>query len=132
MSSLENPILDALEPRTRTRLLERSVPRRLAKGEFLYLAGDREPRVHVVVEGLLKFVGRDGSGVETTVGLAVSGDTAGEIAALDDLPQPLDAVAVVPTAVRGFAADAFMSAVTSDPEATAAFHSQMAARLRWA
>ena len=88
-----SPVIDALNERDRIALLDRSVPRHLRRGQTLYFAGDREPRVHVVVDGVLKLCARNGSGNETILGLATPGDIIGDVAAIDGLAQPLDAVA---------------------------------------
>ena len=129
---LDSPILDPLEPRELDRLLDRCVRRELATGEILCLAGDREPRLHVLEQGLLKLVARDGSGEETIVGLIVPGETVGELAAIDGVPQPVDVVAIDGSVVYGFDAELFIETVMRCPDAAVALNAQTAIRLRWA
>lgn len=71
----------------------------LSRGTILHLAGDPPGPVHLVESGALKFVDRDEDGRETIVGLALPGDCAGDVAAVDGRPQPYDAVALLHTVV---------------------------------
>ncbi len=125
------PVIDALPERERHRLLDRAVPRRLHRRQVLHLAGDRERRIHVVVDGLMKLAARDGSGNETLLGIAAPGDLVGEIAAIDELQQPLDAIAATPCTVVGLDADCFVEIVARNPTATIEFARLLASRIRW-
>ena len=125
------PVVDALPERDRTLLLDRAVPRRLTKRQVLYLAGDRERRVHIVLDGILKLVARDGSGSETLLGLATVGDLVGEVAAIDGLQQPLDAVAATPCEVVGLDADLFLDVVSRNADAALEMARALAMRTRW-
>jgi CRP/FNR family transcriptional regulator, cyclic AMP receptor protein len=126
-----SPVLAALSEADRTALAARALPRRLATGDILFLAGERSTRVHVLVRGLLKLSARDGMGNETILGLAVPGDLVGDLPVLDDLPQPLDAVASVTSEVigidRGFLADS----LERHPRACLEFARALVARARW-
>lgn len=125
------PVVDALPERDRNALLDRAVPRRLSRRQVLYIAGDRERRVHIVLDGVMKLAARSGDGTETLLGLATSGDLVGEIAAIDGLQQPLDAVAATPCAVLGLDADVFLEIVSRDSRAALELSRAMAARMRW-
>ena len=125
------PVIDALNERDRHRLLDRGVARRLDRDETLHFAGERAQRIHLITQGVVKFVARDGLGNETILGLAVPGDVVGELGVIDDLPQPLDVIAATETRVIGMDADTFMEAVASTPPAARAFMESQAARLRW-
>lgn len=127
----ECAVLAALQERDRHRLLDRGVPRTVERGETLHFAGERAERVHLVTEGVLKFVARDGSGNETILGLGAPGDVVGELGIIDGLTQPLDVIAATDTHVIGIDAEAFMEAVTATPQAARAFLECQAARLRW-
>ena len=124
-------VIDALDESSRKHVLDRAVPRRVHAGETLHHAGARSERVHVVNSGLFKFVGRDGSGAETILGLAAPGDLVGDIAGLDDLPQPFDAIAATTSHVLSLDAEALFDAVVSDAAATRALLELQATRLRW-
>ncbi len=131
MKAADAPVLDAMDERTRHRLLDRGVPRRLAKGETLHLAGERAERIHLVTSGVFKFVARDGSGGETILGIAAPGDVVGDIAAIDGMDQPVDAIAASDATVLGFDAELFMESVLSSRDACAALLRLEVARLRW-
>lgn len=128
---ISSRIIDSLDDSERTRLLDRGVTRRLAPGEILYLAGDRERRVHVVVRGVIKMSARDAQGAETILCLAVEGDIVGDMAAVDGLPQPLDAVAATRTTVVGLDADLFVTIVSASRAAGLELARALAGRTRW-
>jgi CRP-like cAMP-binding protein len=97
----------------------------------LFLAGDRARRVFGIARGVIKLGSRNADGGETILGLAVQGDLVGEIAAIDELPQPLDAVAATPCEVLSFDADELLEAVPRNPAASHELNASLAARLRW-
>jgi CRP-like cAMP-binding protein len=111
--------------------MDRGVMRTLEAGEILYLAGDRERRVHIVTSGVIKMTARDAQGAETILCLAVPGDVVGDIAALDELPQPLDAVAATECTVVGVDADLFVDVVSASPTAVLELGRALATRTRW-
>ena len=131
MSLEVSPVIGALSPADKALLMERSVRRRLQPGEILFLAGDRNSRMHVVVRGLMKLSARDGEGRETILGLAIPGDLIGELPALDDLPQPLDAVASTASEVIGLDSDDLMRAMSRQPKACLELARGVAMRSRW-
>lgn len=131
MSLDVSPVLAALAPADRALLAERSVTRRLEPGDILFLAGDRGSRVHVVTRGVMKLSARDGQGRETILGLAVPGDLLGELPILDDLPQPLDAVASTPAVVIGVDGATLLEGLHRAPRAALELARGVAARARW-
>lgn len=131
MTPLSSPVIDALNDGDRRIVLDRLVRRPLEPGEPLYLAGDRKRRLHVVEIGLLKLSARTHEGDETILFLALPGDVVGDVAALDDLPQPLDAVAASPTVVLGIDSDLFVEILQRNPAAALELARQMGRRLRW-
>lgn len=126
-----SPVLDRLCEPDRMRLIDRAVPRHLGPGERLYLAGDRARRAHLITSGLIKLVARDGEGKETILCLALTGEITGDTAAVDGLPQPLDAVAATHTDVLGFDADLFIEVLSRNPAAAMQLSLTMAERMRW-
>jgi CRP/FNR family transcriptional regulator, cyclic AMP receptor protein len=126
-----SPVIDALPERDRSTLLDRAVPRHLRRGQTLYFAGERERRVHVVADGVLKLSARNGSGNETILGLATPGDIVGDLAAIDGLPQPLDAVAATGCELIGLDADLFLEIVSRNAEAALELATALATRMRW-
>jgi CRP-like cAMP-binding protein len=128
---METKLLEGLTAADRSKLLDRAVPRDLEQGEVLHLAGDRPDRVHLVNDGLVKLSVRDGNGEETILGLAPVGTVVGDLAAIDRRPQPLDAVAALPSRVLGFDAGLFVSIVMADAAAALELARMQAARTRW-
>ena len=131
MDPQSSPVLDALPERDRRALVERAVPRTIRRGQILYMAGERERRLHLVTDGIMKLTARDGSGNETILGLAVPGDLIGEVAAIDELQQPLDAVAATNASVLGIDADTFMDIVSRNGKAAVELARCLATRTRW-
>ena len=124
-------IIDCLPAPERERLLDRGVARVLCPGEFLYLAGDRERRVHVVTRGVIKMAARNAQGIETILCLAIPGDVVGDVAAVDALGQPLDAIAATRSSVVGLDADLFVEVVSRSRLASIELARALAARMRW-
>jgi CRP-like cAMP-binding protein len=115
----------------RTRLLDRAVSRRLDRGEHLYLAGDAEGRVHLVVSGILKLSVCDPEGRESTLALALPGEITGELACCEDGLQPFDVVALTPSSVVGVDGELFRDVATRNPGAALELARILSARLRW-
>lgn len=124
-------LIQALAPTERERLLDRAVPRVLTRGEALYLAGDRERRVHLVMDGLLMLAARDGAGDETLLGLAVAGEIVGDSSAVDGEPQPFDVVAATRSTLVGIDADLLLEIVSNNGAAALELARTIAMRTRW-
>ena len=131
MDGAPSPVLDSLRPHDRTRLLDRCVPRLLRPGERLYLAGERARRAHLVTAGIIKLTARNPEGDETILCLAVPGELIGEVATVDGLPQPLDAVAATRSEVVGLDADLLLEVLGDNPGAALELARLMAQRARW-
>ncbi|MFN2389559.1 MAG: Crp/Fnr family transcriptional regulator [Actinomycetota bacterium] len=131
MQRSHSSVLDALGAAERRRLWARSVTRSLRRGESLHLAGERAGRVHLVRDGVLKLSARNAAGGEAILGLAVPGQLVGEVPALDGGAHPLDAIAVVSSAVTGFPVDLFVEVVERSPSAAVELARRAAARERW-
>ncbi len=131
MTHSSSSVIDALRGPDRVLLQDRLVPRRLARGDVLYFAGDRRRRIHLVSSGVLKLAARTAEGDETILFLALPGDLLGEVAALDDLAQPLDAVAAAESVVLGMDADLLVEILERNPAASLELARQMGRRLRW-
>lgn len=123
--------LDALEPTERARLMERAVPRHLAPGTILSLAGHPGRRVHIIETGVVKLTARDSDGRETILALAVRGDVLGDLAAIDNLPHPVDSIAATPCDLLGIDAELLSDILSRNPDAAFAMTRSLASRLRW-
>lgn len=125
------PVLAALTEKELARLFRRAVPRELETGDILFLAGDDSQRLYAVESGVLKFSARDTDGTETILGLAVEGDLVGEVAALDDSLQPLDAVAATDSLVVGFETEMLLELVAGNSAAALELARTLAHKTRW-
>lgn len=126
-----SPVLDSLTPAVRRTLSERGVPRQLAAGETLLLAGDTTSRIWILEAGVIKLVARDTEGRETILGLALPGALVGDVAALDGLPQALDAIAAVRSRLMALDKRILMEALSQSPEAAFGLAIDLARRIRW-
>lgn len=131
METSRHPLLERLRNEDRRLVLDRGAWRHLTRGERLYLAGDTRRLAYILTSGVLKMSARDPEGGETILLLAVAGEIVGEVSAFDDMPQPLDAVAAVPSAALGINADTLVEVLERNPEAAVVVARQMAQRLRW-
>ncbi len=129
--AIASSVISALASAPRSSLLQRGVRRRLDPGEALHLSGDPRPRLHLVIHGVIKLSARDGEGRETILGLALPGDLIGDVAILDDLSQPVDAIAA--TKAEGLALDpgSFVVMLQESPAAAIALARGLAKQLRW-
>jgi CRP-like cAMP-binding protein len=125
-----SPVISALPPRARRRVLDGGVTRRLDPGQFLFLAGDDRHRAYVVQRGVVKLTARDIHGRETILGLALPGDLVGDLAALDGLRQPLDAIATTPVDVLGIDADLLVESIAANAAAAFEFARAAVAKAR--
>jgi CRP-like cAMP-binding protein len=123
-------VISALPPRARRRVLLGGVKRSLDPGEFLVLAGDDRCRAYVVRRGVIKLTARDVHGRETILGLALPGDIVGDIAAVDGLRQPLDAVAATHADVLSVDADVLVESIAANAAAAFAFARGAVAKAR--
>ncbi|HEX2196912.1 MAG TPA: Crp/Fnr family transcriptional regulator [Actinomycetota bacterium] len=131
MTTPRSIVLDPLPEAERERLLGRAVERTLRRGDVLAFAGEEAARVHVVTAGVLKLVGRDFDGNETILGLCLTGEVAGAVAALDGRTHPYDYVAATAVTVLGVDAELFRDVIARDPRACLALTTLLTARVRW-
>ncbi len=128
---LRSPLLDVLTADERGRLLDRAVVREVDRGEHIYLAGEHTSRVHLVMSGVVKLGARDLRGNETILGLVLPGSVLGDIAALDGLGQPVDAVATEPCRLMGVDAESFADVIAGNSRAAMEVLRQSHQLLRW-
>jgi CRP/FNR family transcriptional regulator len=124
-------VIQSLDRRSKTKLLDRAVPKQLDAGEFLFLTGESAERVHVLTDGLIKFSTCDDEGRETALGIAVPGDLVGDLSVIDGLGQPFDAVTVTVSTVVGLDAELFLEVVERSARASIEWARTIAARNRW-
>jgi CRP-like cAMP-binding protein len=130
-AALASPVIAALTPGQRSRVLDRGIKRRFVAGDVLHLSGDSRPRLHLVTTGVFKLSARDGEGRETIVGLAITGDLIGEVAVVDDLGQPADAIAVTRAEALALDAGCLLTILEENARAALALSRGMAKQMRW-
>lgn len=126
-----SPVIGALTSDARRRVLTGAVWRRLEAGELLLLSGSDGRRAYVMVHGVVKLAMRDAEGRETILGLAVPGDVVGDVAALDRLCQPLDAIAATRVHALGLDADVLVEVAARNARASLELARSMATKARW-
>ena len=131
MTEVRSALVEVLPEGERRRLLDRGVPRQLKPGEALHFAGERIDRVHFVRDGVIKLSARNGEGDEAILGLAVAGELVGDIAMIDGLPQPLDAVAATSSSVLGVEGAILLDVLSRNAPAAIEVARLMAQRSRW-
>jgi CRP-like cAMP-binding protein len=124
-------ILDSLTASDRAALLDRAVPRKLARGACLYVSGERARRAHLLTSGVIKLTARTSEGNTTILCLALAGEIVGDLATVDGLPQPLDAVAATDCEVLGVDAGLLIEVLGRSPVATLELARLLARRARW-
>lgn len=126
-----SPVLEAMAVVDQMLLAERSVPRSAGTEDRLFVAGDRVEWVHLLVSGVVKLVATSPEGEETILALATAGDLLGDVAALDGLGQPLDAVAAMDCELLALDADNFVGALSRNAEAAVELCRSFSTRVRW-
>ena len=112
-------------------LVARALPKRLARREYLHLAGEPCTRAHVLQRGVMKLTACDAEGRETILGLALPGELVGDAAVVDGSAHALDAIAVTDCDLLSFDRCAFLDVVVERPPASLALLRQMSSRYRW-
>jgi CRP/FNR family transcriptional regulator, cyclic AMP receptor protein len=124
-------VLGAMAPADRMLLTNRAVPKSFLPGDRLYISGDRSPWVQVLTTGVVKLVAVSPEGDETILSLATPGDLLGDVATLDGLGQPLDALAATDCEVLAIEGALFLKTLHRNPAAGVALAEDLARRVRW-
>ena len=124
-------VIVALSPTDQNIVRDRVVRRTVNKGEPLYFAGERIDRAHFIETGVFKLSARGIDGSESLLFLGLPGEIIGEVAALDGMAQPLDAVAATRAEVYGISAALLVEILHRNPKALAETARLMGRRLRW-
>jgi CRP-like cAMP-binding protein len=132
MRTEDCPILAELSSTELELVLNRAVPRRLPRGEHLYVPGCGRGRVHFLRHGILKLVAVAYDGPETIVGIALPGDLVGEVAGVEPGPHPLAAIAATDCDLLGVDARVLIETVCRNERAALALARTLARQLRWA
>jgi CRP-like cAMP-binding protein len=124
------PVIDALSPELRSEILDRAIARKLSKGSWLHVAGEPARRIYVLLEGWMKLSVCDGEGRASAIDLVVAGDLVGDVAALDGLDHPWDAIALTDCRVLAIDAERFRELVGREGRASLEWARELAVRVR--
>jgi CRP-like cAMP-binding protein len=110
--------LERLSPAARARLSQAGTPRHYRAGEMVFLAGDPATFVVLIEQGLAKVTAQAPDGAETVLSLRGPGDLVGEMAAVEDEPDPRTASvwALEPIRCRVVHGAEFRRVLTEQPE----------------
>jgi CRP-like cAMP-binding protein len=111
-----NPVLAAMDVRSLEPLRDRAVPRKLRRGQFLFLGGETAKAPLLLQEGVIRLEvpGPEGP---TLIGISTESDLIGEIEALDGLEHQCDALCVTEVTVAQLDTDIFRRALNKNPAA---------------
>jgi len=82
-------------------------------GDVIFNKGDADRRAFVVADGRVKLVLQSAAGTELQLAMVEPGELFGELSALDSLPRPFAAIALVPTETLVLGQEALLTAVKS-------------------
>ncbi|MER2606119.1 MAG: Crp/Fnr family transcriptional regulator [Siculibacillus sp.] len=91
-------------------------PRTYAKGQVLFLQGDRIDCLHLVISGWVKLYRATEDGVDTVVAVNGAGQSFGEAAALLGIPAHASAEAASEARILTLDAERLRSRLTADPD----------------
>ena len=126
-----SPLLSALTPTERDRLLARAVTRRVDAGTIIHLEGETPARAHLVAAGIVKLSTSDAGGREAILGLAVPGDLIGEMPAIDGGCQPTAALAATRCELVGVDSALLTALLEENGGAALVVARSLSSRLRW-
>lgn len=110
------PLFQGLGAEDCARLIVATRERRFAKGETVFLKGDRPTGLLVVVAGLVKETCQSSAGGEKIIELLGAGQSFGEAAMLLDCPYPFNALTLAPTRLLHVGKAAIADLVELRPE----------------
>ncbi len=97
-------------------VLESARLRSFARGETIFLQGERASAIYIVAEGWVKLYRIAPSGAEAVVGVFTKGSSFGEAVAFRHDTYPVAAEAVTDCALIRIEADAFLRQIRENPE----------------
>jgi CRP/FNR family cyclic AMP-dependent transcriptional regulator len=124
------PIFATANEEALQRLSETAFPRRLARGQVLFVEGERSEHLHVLVEGRLKVLVSSPRGDELVLSVLGPGDALGELSVLDGADRSATAVALDDVALWCVPADAVRVLLGQSPAVALAVAEELAARVR--
>lgn len=129
---LDVPLFSVLDEEERAMLFERLMPRRLLKGQPVFLQGDPGDEMYLLLEGRVRICCESLSGREITLALLDNGGFFGEMALLDGLNRSATALAESACRLLVLRRVDFQDFLKVSPHATIALLSFLSQRLRQA
>ncbi|GAC1607270.1 MAG: Crp/Fnr family transcriptional regulator [Mycobacteriales bacterium] len=127
---LDVPFVSAASAEHRARLAAMSYPKKLAKGQVLFVAGERCEAIYVVDSGRLKVSVTSPHGDELVLSVVGPGESVGELSIVDGEPRSAGAEAIEDTTLICLPRDAVLVLLSSSPGAALAIAVELAAMLR--
>lgn len=112
------------------RLVAASSPRRLTRGQVLFIEGEAAEHLYVVVRGRLKVVATSSDGGELVLAVVGAGEPLGELSVLDGAERSADAVALEDVELCCVPAEAVRALLERSPGVALAVARELAGRLR--
>ncbi|MBL8556052.1 MAG: Crp/Fnr family transcriptional regulator [Phenylobacterium sp.] len=124
------PLFSGLPPEALEKVVAAGLSRTLEPNHILFLEGDYETSLFVVLSGQVKLCVHALDGREIVLGISGPGHLFGEIALLDEGPRTATAVTVRPTQVLQLEREAVMPVLQSSPDAMLQVVTLLCGRLR--
>jgi CRP-like cAMP-binding protein len=117
-------------PEQQDRLAATAYPKRLGRGQVLFVQGEPCDAVYVVQSGRLKVAVASPHGDELVLAILGPGESLGELGVIDGAPRSAGAEALEETSLICLPRDAVLRLLRSSPEAALALATDLAATLR--
>lgn len=124
------PLFAVLEPKELQSLAGILMPRRILKGQAVFLQGDPGDEMYLLLEGRIRIACESLSGREITLDILKDGGFFGEMALLDGEPRSATAVAETPGQLLVLRRADFQSFLHRSPAASIALLAFLSRRLR--
>ena len=124
------PLFVAARPDELDTLATAAFPRRLAKGQVLFVEGERSDHLYVVVRGRLKIVVASQHGDELLLAVLSVGESVGELGMLDGQPRSASAEALEDVELVAIPADALRSVLANSAGLAVAWAQDLAHTVR--
>jgi CRP-like cAMP-binding protein len=124
------PLLADAAPELRDRLASTAYPKKLSRGQVLFVEGEPCDAIYVVKSGRLKVSVTSQHGDELVLSVLGPGESVGELGIVDGGARSAGALAIEDTELVCLPRDAVMTLLHASPEASLALAVELAATLR--
>ncbi len=106
------------------------VTRNHPSNQIILLENDWGGSVYFILDGWVKIRTYNMDGKEVTLNIIGKGEVVGEMAALDQVPQPTDVITLTPTKISSIPAQDFLHLINTEPKAGLRLAQLIGKRLR--